>query len=348
MENMKDYTHGGNVYKAAVELGLSKDKIVDFSANINPFGLSKKGKKAIKRGLKNILNYPDPEYTRLKESLHNHYKVDKNRILLGNGAIELIYSFVNLKKRGTALIPAPGFVEYEKALVRGGWSVKLYNSRHTMNLDGVSVIFLCNPNNPTGESYSEKFLFDLLNKCKDNNVDLVLDEAFIDYSTYPSMVKYLDTFNNLYILKSLTKFYAIPGLRLGALLTSNIDFIEEFNSYKIPWSINSVAEEYIVSGLKDRKYIDRSRKFIQRERVYLYKKLSKIHHLKPYRTQGNYILLKIDKKTDLCKKLKEYGLLIRSCSNYNSLDSSYYRVAVKSRKANNLLVKLLKRILEND
>lgn len=340
----KDFTHGGNVHKASTELGIPCKKIVDFSANINPLGLSSKGLKNIKRNISNVLNYPDPNYSKLKKSLSEYYGVDRDQVLLGNGAIQLIYSYTRLKNKGKALIPAPGFVEYEKALLQSGWSISLYSSKSEIIPDDVDVIFICNPNNPTGVSYSESFLINLLERCKNSKTDLFLDEAFTEYSAYPSLSNYINKYNNLYILKSLTKFFAIPGLRLGAFLTSNKEFLENSTNNFIPWSINSVVEDYIVSGVKDKKYIKRSIKYIKNERYWLYKKLCNIDGLKVYRSQGNYLLFKISSGIDLSSILKKRGILIRSCSNYNNLDSSYYRVAVKKHFLNRLLIKHLSEI----
>lgn len=345
MEKIKDFTHGGNIHRAAREIDIPRCKILDFSANINPLGLSSMGKKSIRRSFNNILHYPDPDYNDLKESISRYYSTLKEFCLLGNGAIELIYTFIRLKAGGRALIPAPGFVEYEKALISCGWEVDLYRSKSDIDLDGVDLIFFCNPNNPTGESYSERYLLKLLNSCREKGVDLFLDEAFIEYSSYNSMSKYLEQYDNLYILKSLTKFFAIPGLRLGSLLTSNRQFINSFNNQLVPWSINSVAEDYIKAALKDRKYIKKSKEYIRRERYWLYKRLGDFKSLKVYRSQGNYLLFKSARSVDLIGKLRSRGILIRCCSNYNGLDSSYYRVAVKSRNNNNRLIKTLSSIL---
>lgn len=346
MEIIKDYTHGGNVHKASTELNIPKKRIIDFSANINPLGMSPLGLKAIKKGMPNILDYPDPDYSELKDSLSCYYSVNNDNILLGNGAIELIYSYSRLKVTGRALIPGPGFVEYEKALLSSGWEVTLYNKKSKINLENIDVVFICNPNNPTGISYSEVFLLDLIKQGKKYGTDIFLDEAFIEYSSYKSMKNYLNEYDNLYILKSLTKFFAIPGLRLGCLLTSNISFKSNFNKNIIPWSINSIATDYINCSVTDTKYISASKKFIKKERFWLYSKLLEVPGIQVFRSQGNYLMFKLNTNIDLCSEFKKYGVLIRSCENYNNLDGSFYRVAVKSRKHNKRLIILLRKILK--
>ncbi|QEN04101.1 threonine-phosphate decarboxylase [Thiospirochaeta perfilievii] len=337
----KDFTHGGNIYKASEELNIPKSEIIDFSANINPLGPSKKGVRGVKKSLKTIVNYPDPNYVQLKKSLSKYYLTEPDNILLGNGAIELIYKYTTLKKGGRALIPAPGFVEYEKALLSNGWDVSYYSNKNDIVLDAVDVVFICNPNNPTGSSYSTEFLISLLERSKNRGIDLFIDEAFIEFSSYKSLTDQIINFDNLYILKSLTKFFAIPGLRLGCLLTTNIGFINAFYNKLVPWSINSLAQEYIIPALRDKVYIKKSKKYIKRERVYLYRELSKFKFLCVYASQGNYIFFKVLDNRDIMLKLKESGILIRSCSNYNNLDSTYYRVAVKKRVLNKKLLKIL-------
>lgn len=342
----KDFIHGGNVHKAAIELGIPRDRILDFSANINPLGLSPKGRKAIIKNLNNILNYPDPDSTELIDNISKYYCVDHSYILPGNGAIELIYKYTGIKEIGKALIPAPGFVEYEKALLTNGWNVDFYNKKD-IDLSGIDVVFICNPNNPTGYSYSETFLLNLLKQCKEKCIDFFIDEAFIEYSTSVSMVKYLKDFDNLYILKSLTKFYAIPGLRIGMLLTSNKSFNLLYQKNYIPWTINSVVQDYVKHALTDKKYINRSLKYIREERVWLFKELSKISTLKIFRTQGNYIMFRDSSGLELVENLRLDGILIRSCANYNNLDNTYYRVAVKKRDENKKLLKSLRRCINN-
>lgn len=347
MEQLKDFTHGGNIYKTSRETKISKDRIIDFSANINPLGLSPKGKFAIKNSVNKILNYPDPDYYDLISSISSFYKVNREYLYPGNGAIELIYTYTKLKKRGRALIPAPGFVEYEKALLQNGWDISFYSDKNKIETEPYDVIFICNPNNPTGKSFSESFLSNLLEEAEKNRCDIFIDEAFIEFSSYGSLTKKIPEHQNLYILKSLTKFFAIPGLRLGALLTSNPDFRMRHSIVKVPWNINIFAEEYIKAATRDLKYIKRTKSNIKKERKWLYSNLTSIENLKVYRSQGNYLFVKNLSNIDLCNELLKYGIMIRSCYNYNNLDSSYYRIAVKKRQKNRLLVKKIKRILNH-
>lgn len=335
------FKHGGNVHKVLRDRSVPRSQLLDFSANINPLGLSPKGKRAIKKGLNHLLDYPDPDYTVLKRDLAKLYKTDEEFILPGNGAIELIYHLIRLKKRGVAYIPAPGFVEYERALEMESWDIRLYSHIEEIDVKEANLIFICNPNNPTGKGYRDKQLLLFLKRCKIEGTDVVLDEAFIDYSSDGSLTPYLKDYTNLYILKSLTKFFAVPGLRIGALLTSDTIVIEKFWSRFIPWTINTVASLYISEAIKDKRYIKRSKDYIRRERYYLYKTLSKIKYIDVFKSQGNYLFFRVTKDINLHSSLLEFNIMIRSCDNYNGLDESYYRVAIKKRKQNRHLIKVL-------
>lgn len=345
MEELKDFTHGGNIYKTSRETKFPMDRIIDFSANINPLGLSPKGKIAIRNSVNKILNYPDPDYYDLISSISKYYNVNRDYLFPGNGAIELIYTYSKIKKGGRALIPAPGFVEYEKALLQNGWYTSFYSDKNKIDTENYDVVFICNPNNPTGKSFSKSFLCNLLEEAERNSCDIFIDEAFIEFSSYVSLTKMVGYYQNLYILKSLTKFFAIPGLRLGALLTSNVNFSEKHSIVKVPWNINIVAEEYIKAATRDIRYINKTKLNNRKERKWLYNKLINIENLIVYRSQGNYLFIKNLSNKDLCKELLKYGIMIRSCYNYNSLDSSYYRIAVKKRRMNRILVKKIRRIL---
>lgn len=339
------FKHGGNVHKIIRERAVKRSNILDFSANINPLGLSPMGKRAIKKGLKHILDYPDPDYNRLKSDLAQLYSTKEEFILPGNGAIELIYHLIRLKKRGVAYIPAPGFVEYERALEMENWEIKLYKHIDEINVEETDLIFICNPNNPTGRGYRRKHLLTLLELCKVHGTDVVIDEAFIDYSSDGSLTPYIMEFSTLYILKSLTKFFAVPGLRIGALLTSDRDIIERFWSRFIPWTINTLASIYITHAIKDKRYIERSKEYIRRERYQQYKRLSQIEDINVLRSQGNYLFFRLNRDINLQSILLDRNIMIRSCDNYNGLGRDYYRVAVKKHRYNKRFIKILKSIL---
>jgi len=353
-----DYTHGGNVYKIAREKNIPVEKIIDFSANINPLGLSDIGNRRLKDAWRGLLHYPDPDYVALKEALASFHECKTEQVFLGNGAIDVIFFLMDSLRPQSALILAPTFVEYERAL-------KAVESRVTpfylKEEDGFQLnvetyleeamqhdcLILCNPNNPTGQLLAKKSMLDILTFAKAHDKKLVIDEAFMDFTDEEelnSCIDQLSAYDNLFILRSITKFFAVPGLRLGYLLTSNRAFREIYINKKAPWCVNHFAQEYTIGALEDRAYIEKSKAYIISEREYLYKMLKDIKDVFPYQSHGNYIFFKYDGQKNLKELLENEGILIRSCSNYRGLEACYFRVAVKTEGENRKLLASIKRL----
>ncbi|MGB3367273.1 MAG: threonine-phosphate decarboxylase [Acidaminobacteraceae bacterium] len=356
------FEHGGNIYKINREYGIIETDIIDFSANINPLGMSELGKAAYINALNMVVNYPDPEYIKLKDSISNYHNIRSDNLFIGNGAIEMIYKTFDYIKPGAALVIAPTFVEYERALNRIGVIPDFYILKeednfivnieqlksHAANYD---LIVICSPNNPTGKLVEKEKIVEFLRFVEENNLEckLFLDEAFIDFiSEEESMIDKIHEYKNLFILRSATKFFAIPGLRIGYLISSNKNLRNFYENQHIPWSINTVAEEVLIASLSDKDYIERTVSINRSSRIYLYEELSRMHDLKVYQSKGSYILFKLLKNVDLRALLLDKSILIRSCGNYIGLDNSYYRVAVKSHEQNVILVKAIEEVLSND
>lgn len=354
----KRFEHGGNIYKLAREKG--RTDYIDFSANINPLGISELGKQAYHNAIDYLLDYPDPDYFALTKDISTFHGVDSDDVFVGNGAIEMIYKcfeFISPKK---ALIVAPTFVEYEKALIRIGckpdFLVLNEEQEFCLNIDKLieksseyDLIVVCSPNNPTGKAVPRKEVKRFLEEIKsttDRNCNLFLDEAFLDFvGEEESMTELYTEYSNLYILRSATKFFAIPGLRLGYIITANNDFSKFYTETKIPWTINRVAEEVFRASISDKEYIKETilRNKISREKMF--DELSSIDGIKAYKSEGNYLFFKLERTFDLRSALLEKGIVIRSCDNYIGLDDSFYRVAVKKEEENIILIKSLKEVL---
>jgi len=349
---MKLKKHGGNVFKFASDQGIPLESVIDYSANINPLGLSDKVKDAL-MDLDDVLNYPDPDYNRLIQSISDYEKVKSDHIVLGNGGIECLFLVAEALKLKNILIPVPTFIEYERAFSKYG-SVNFFYQDSPFELDLTKVkkaldesegIVLCNPNNPTGYLIKSQMLYDFLTYAKLHKKRVILDEAFIDFvddEAEATMVKYLDEFENLVILKSLTKFFAMPGLRLGYLMTSDVELIENIKYNKMPWSINCMANRAGIAALSDLDYIEETKVWIVSERKWFLHELDNLG-LKTYNTQGNYIFF--EAKIGLDDLLKKKGVMIRNCSNYEGLTQGYYRIAIKDRFHNEQLIRDLKEIL---
>jgi len=349
-----DNKHGGNIHEVRRMQGSME--IIDFSANINPLGISEKCKKTIIDSIDDLIHYPDPDYFDLKQSIGAYHNIDQERIVLGNGAIDCIFQIAEFMNVEEALILAPTFIEYERAFLRNGTKVKRHNlslgrgfkldaDAFIKDLTGsVGAAVICNPNNPTGQVVPRADMMRIMDHCEAKGIYLVIDEAFmefIDDEDADSMVDRLEDFDNLIILRSLTKFFAIPGLRLGYFLTANQGIVDAAQRYRIPWTINTIAANLAVEALKDREYISEARAYIKKEREWLYGELDKIEGLTVFEPTANYIFFKVEKAMDLKALMLEEGIMIRHCANYYNLDESYYRVAVKERSLNEKLIEVL-------
>ncbi len=353
MIKMADWLHGGNIRKAAETSGISPGDILDFSANINPLGLPVRLKKLIKENLSEILHYPDPECKLLKKKISQYLNLNPKEIIIENGSTPLIYLFIQAFALQRALILVPTFSEYERAIRIQGAKIRFFLLKEKDNfrfelrkfvkfMDGVDSLFLCNPNNPIGSIIPQEELMEIVKLSKRRNIFLFLDEAFIDYQEKESLKKAIG--KNLFILRSFTKFFAIPGLRLGYGI-GNKRLIQRLDKIRVPWSVNSLAQ--IAGGflLDDGEFIKKSRKFMEKERFFLFNELAKIPGLKPFPSTTNFILIKIKSlsASHLQRELLKKGILIRDCSNIRGLDNSFIRVAVKNRKENLKLLEALRK-----
>ena len=354
---MKNWPHGGNIGQAAEESGISPGEIIDFSANINPLGLPTRLKKQIKENLSVILHYPDPEYKLLREEIACYHNIDYQKIIVENGSTPLIYLFVQAFAPGKALVLIPAFSEYERALRTRKSKIRFFPLREKNNfsfelkeflkhIKGIDIVFLCNPNNPTGTIFPHEELMKIVKLSERKNILLFLDEAFIDYQEEESFKKRVG--KNLFILRSFTKFFCIPGLRLGYGI-GNERVIQRLNKVRAPWSVNSLAQIAGISLLQDEQFIKKSRKFMEKERPFLFNELTEISGLKPFPSKTNFILIKIGEAeashysaARLQKKLLKKKILIRDCTNIRGLDNSFIRVAVKSRKENQKLLEAIR------
>ncbi len=263
------FEHGGNIYKINREYGICKKDILDFSANINPLGISELGKKAYFESINDLMHYPDPDYMNLRTAISNYHNTKLDYIYTGNGAIEMIYKLFNYLMPKKALIVAPTFVEYEKALntldAKVDFLILKKEDNFTLDIESLKsrakdyeLLVFCSPNNPTGKIVDKEKIIELLDYIEGKNLEckLFLDEAFIDFiSEESSMISFIPKYKGLYILRSATKFFAIPGLRIGYLLSSDEGFGLFYKKYEVPWSINTVAENVVIASLYDKDYL---------------------------------------------------------------------------------------------
>jgi len=264
-EELFNYLHGGNLERAMEKYGISSGKIIDFSANINPLGFSSKTREAIIKNLDRLSHYPDPECKEAKKEISHYFKIDYENIILGNGSTELIYLIVQALKPKKVLIPIPTFCEHERALNNSNISINFYKLKEKQEflvsmdeiipqLTGIDLVFLCNPNNPTGTFLHREEILILVREIQRRKIFLVLDEAFIDLHEEESFIKEVKNYDHLIILRSLTKFFSLPGLRIGFGVGSS-KLIKELEIQKIPWSVNYLAQIAVREVLRDEKFI---------------------------------------------------------------------------------------------
>lgn len=341
--------HGGDLlsYKDYYD-----GELIDFSSNINPLGMPKGLRKFLIDNLENIESYPDIKYRKLKKFISKYLKCDEEYVLVGNGAMEIIDGFTKLANR--VIIVAPSFSEYEiRSLVHEKEVVRVsYKEDFTIDLKAIEeiiekddLLILGNPNNPTGLRIDKKNLIEIYEIVISKEGYLLLDEAFFeftpkDYDSIEIFKKY--EYKNIGIIRAATKFFAIPGLRLGYGCTSK-ELKKRVEEFQMSWSVNSLADlsgQYI---FEQEDYIEKSKEYIEKERKYLSNELNKLNGLKPYKTHANYILIKLLNwdEEEVFNFLLKRGILIRKCSSFKALPSSHIRVAIKDRKSNMKLVEEL-------
>jgi L-threonine-O-3-phosphate decarboxylase len=356
---MKTYKHGADIYTTAKKLGLDESSIIDFSSNINPLGIPQGIKDAYYNSLELCEKYPDQYYRKLIDAISKNEKVSRNYIFPSNGASEAIFRIVQAIKPKEALLTSPTFGEYEEALKSANSNINYYTLEKDSTfelgedfLDNINekidIVFLCNPNNPTGILVNRNLLESILDKCLNSNTYLVLDESFMDFlynSEYYSLVNKINSYKNLIILKSFTKIFAMPGIRLGYCISSDKKLISNLKRNGPPWNISTTAEKCGIAALKEKKYIVDSIEYIEYQRKYLTDELKKLG-LIVYPSKTNYILFKLEQRIDLKESLEKERILIRSCSNYKGLDENFYRIAVKKEEDNKLLIGKLKGVLK--
>lgn len=351
---MSRQIHGGDIYSYGKIAG--NIRLIDFSANINPLGLPEGVKNAVIENLDDFSNYPDPLCRKLVKEIALYENVPESYILCGSGAADIIYRIAEAVRPGITMVTAPTFSEYEEAVRAAGSNIKYYylHKGNGFNagkdiLDevgpGIDLMFLCNPNNPTGNLTDKKLVLALAEKCRENKTILAVDECFIDFLENAgefSIVDCLHAYDNVIVLKAFTKIYAMAGIRLGYAMCSDKDIIQRLGRAGQPWSVSSVAQLCGTAALREMDYIHRTKKLIKENREKLTLELRSLG-FEVFASCANFILFRTENKA-LSRELLKYGILIRSCDNFVGLDNSFFRIAVKSKEDNEYFVESLKKL----
>ena len=373
MNKEKTDFHGGNIYKIFREKNI--DKILDYSSNINPYGLPENLKKEIFEKLFVLERYPDPDYIELREKIAKKNNLNIENIIVGNGATEIIFLFMKILSPKKVLIVSPTFGEYERAikastLANDSLEINYFELKETENFvlnvknleteleNNYDLLILCNPNNPTGQFLKLKKLEEILKICEQKNTKLFVDEAFVEFVEdweNESIINSKENKENLFVIRAFTKFFAIPGLRLGYGICFNNNLLKKMLEKKEPWSVNNIADLAGKTVLDDENYIQKTKEWIKDQKKYMYENLNKIEGLRAYKTEVNFILLKIEDNLlekgldvkNLRKKMLEKGILIRDASNFIYLNKHYFRLAIKDKLNNEKVIETLTSILKN-
>lgn len=371
--------HGGNIFQFAHEQRIEPYEVIDFSANINPLGPSQRGLSALEAQLRYISHYPDATNDDVLNAIADIYGMNKTQIVVGNGAAELLYAICRLPGYTGAFVPAPGFSEYKEALEASRIPVRdiYYRPREDDNgkpyfevpylaletfaaelkgQDGRIIVFLGNPNNPDGTLLDKNHIRTVASMLKEANSLLVIDESFIDFvgnhtlqDNEYSMRSLVNDFDNIIVVHSFTKFYAVPGLRIGAAF-SNSQIIDKLNTFIPTWSINTLAQAYTESALNDVEYVKRTKQVLREEQQYMYNALDAIAGITVYPPSANFILFHIEQDgvtaDSINEALKKHKMIVRNCDSYIGLNSQWVRIAIKDHDNNVRLVDALTDILK--
>ncbi len=358
-----DYGHGGDIRGAALGAGIDPEGIIDFSASVAPLGPSPKALKAINKAVSGLSNYPEPVAEEFIKEVAKYHSLPERAFAAGNGSVEFIYLVARLFAPGRALIVEPAFSEYRRALeIAGVEAVSFMTDEdfYSVNTDRLlgeiesgsfKMLFIANPSNPAGDLTPNSELLRIIDACEETGTLMVLDEAFCDFSEAASLKTATWGYKKLLILRSMTKFFSLAGLRLGYIIAhpETAGFIRDSLP---PWSVNSLAAAAGTASLKDEEHIKLVREWYTSEKTPFFSALTGIKGLSVLPSAANFFAVQIEAgygpgtasllRTELLSK----GILIRDLSNFRGLGDTFFRVALRGREENALLTLALSESLK--
>ena len=363
--------HGGNLNWAATIAGCPISALTDFSASINPLGTPKSAIAAIIDSTRHLKAYPDPNYPQLRSHLAKHHQIEPEFILPGNGSAELLtWAGRELAQQKFTYLVVPAFGDYFRALNTFNANIipcplnlnnlftppistqkrsslsfipypKVYPLGHPSSLKSPSGLLLNNPHNPTGKLWTKEEILPYLDEF-----DLVvIDEAFMDFLTLDreeSLISLVEQYPNLVILRSLTKFYALPGLRIGYAI-AHPERLKRWQKWRDPWSVNALAAAATIAALQDREFQQQTWNWLEAARSRLYEGLAAIPGLKPLKGAANYLLVKTESSATQLQEqlLVRERIVIRDCISFPELGDRYFRIAVRLPAENERLIEAI-------
>jgi len=334
--------HGGDIYRNNVKL--------DFSVNVNPLGIPKAVTEALHEAVDHCHEYPDIKALELKEAVAGQLGVSENSIVFGNGASEIFMAIVHTLRPKKAVIPVPSFYGYEYAAEAAECEIRYVSMEKENSFlpgaelfgqlqEDADILFLANPNNPTGKRLDRDTLKKLLDHCKTKEIYVVLDECFIPFcEEHASLVSDIENYPNLLLVHAFTKIYSIPGVRLGFLISSDHALLQKIAKHLPEWNLSVFAQRAGIACVKETAFVSETVVYVKKEREYLTEGLQDLG-IEVVSGEGNFILFYAN--VPLYERLLKRGILIRDCRNYKGLSEGYFRIAVKAREENEILLREL-------
>lgn len=364
MENSQ--FHGSDLETIERMYQVPKDQIISFGANVNPLGLPKQLGKRLGARLDVITRYPDREYVHLRRTIAHYVSTKAEYIMVGNGCTELITLFMKTFAPRNVLILGPTYSEYEHAVTQNGGKCQYIYLKESwdfmMDVDylcehlteGPELLIICNPNNPTSSSITPAQMKQIIQRCMELNIFVLIDETYVEFApknTPLTAVPLVEEYTNLMILRGTSKFFACPGLRLGYAISSDNLLLLRMKNYQDPWPVNSIADAAAPIMFNDKDFLWKSHSLIDKERIRLKQELSTWKSIKVYDASANFFLVKIvrpNMNSDMVfKHCLRRGLMIRDCSSFSGLDNRFFRFCIMLPTQNNLLLKWLRVLLED-
>ena len=359
--------HGGNVHAAARELGRSIESILDFSASINPLGASPRALRVVADAATLVQHYPDPDCVSLRRAISRRWRMSSDCLVVGNGATELIDLIPRALSMRSAVIVGPTYVEYAHAVERAGGRYRMVMAKpehdyrppleevtHRLATQqrgrtAIDAVFVCHPNSPTGRPCGRAELKRLFGAASRAGAWIVVDESFIEYCGVLTCVPYLSSFARLIILRSFTKFYGLPGLRIGYSLSS-APVAALLRRHQPPWTVNAVAQRAAEAAMADTGHARRCLAYVGKERARVAEQLSSMNGLRVIPSAVNFLLIELPRgvrASTITSALRRRGLLIRDCASVEGCSERMIRIAVREQRENDRLLAALDGLLRD-
>jgi threonine-phosphate decarboxylase len=352
--------HGGDIYAFARTQEIAPERVLDFSASINPLGMPRRALTAYRHAPSRIIHYPEPYAESLTAELAAYHGLAPGAILVGNGSTQLIFLLARFLAARRVLLVSPLFSEHDAAFRGSGARIDRFFLRPPAFIfspeqmrealtRGYDALVLTNPNSPTGAALSHGQIEEVARFCRRIRTRLIVDETFVDWIEEESAKHLAARNSHVIVLRSLTKFFAVPGLRVGYLIT-HPQLVARLRRHLEPWSVNTVAQTVALACLQEREFAERSRAFLTQEREWLFAQLATVKGLHSFLSRANFLLVRITARgydaPTVARRLAAKNLLVRDCTNFPGLGRKFFRVAVRTRRENRRLLRALQALLK--